>query len=112
MSYTQSYLSVQQDKISFASYDDTDPATQATRQQQYHDHMKKAYYNLDHCGVYYFLRLAENSYNLVEIDGPEGGVSVTYLRDILNQAKLFLQPLQRDVTSEDAEIFSEQNKVR
>ena len=49
---------------------------------------------LDNIGGYTLLRLGENSRNLIEIETPEGGLSVTYLKDILNQAKLFVRPLQ------------------
>lgn len=34
---------------------------------------------------------------LVEIEGPDTEISVPYLRDILNQAKLYIRPLQCNV---------------
>ena len=37
---------------------------------------------LEECGGYTLLRLAENSHNMVEIEGPEGGMTVSYLKDI------------------------------
>ena len=43
---------------------------------------------LERCGGYTLLRLAENSHSMVEIEGPEAGTSVAYLKDILNHAKL------------------------
>jgi hypothetical protein len=53
---------------------------------------------LAECGGYSLLRLAENSHAMVEIDGP---LSVSYLKDILNHAKLYVRPLQKDITEED-----------
>lgn len=61
---------------------------------------------LDSCGGYTLLRLAENSHSMVEIDGPDCGMTVPYLRDILNQAKLYIRPLQKDITEEDVQLYS------
>ena len=52
---------------------------------------------LEDCGGYTLLRLAENSHNMVEIEGPDGGMTVSFLKDILNQAKLYIRPLQKDI---------------
>ena len=60
---------------------------------------------LEECGGYTLLRLAENSHNMVEIEGPEGGMTVSYLKDILNQAKLYVRPLQKDITDEDMKPY-------
>ena len=51
------------------------------------------------CGGYTLMRLAENSHNMVEIEGPDSGLSVAYLKDI--HAKLFIRPLQKDITEVD-----------
>ena len=53
---------------------------------------------LSTCGGYTLLRLAEISHNMVEIEGPDNGVAVRYLKDILNQTKLY-------VTDEDMKPF-------
>ena len=42
------------------------------------------------------LCLAENSHKMVEIQNPESGMTV---EDILNQTKLFLRPLQKDIAN-------------
>lgn len=55
---------------------------------------------LECCGGYTLLRLGENSRSLVEIETPESGLTVPYLKDILNQAKLYIRPLQIDITDE------------
>ena len=53
---------------------------------------------LAECGGYSLLHLAENSHAMVEIDGP---LSVSYLKDVLNHAKLYVKFLQKDITEED-----------
>ena len=52
-------------------------------------------------GGYTLMRLAENSHTIVEIEGPDSGLTVVFLKDILNQAKLYLRPLQKDILDED-----------
>ena len=65
---------------------------------------------LESCGGYTLLRLAENSHSMVEIEGPDSGMTVSYLKDILNQAKLYIRPLQRDISEEDMQkSYSIQN---
>ena len=61
---------------------------------------------LEECGGYTLLRLAENSHNMVEIACPEGRMTVAYLKDILNQAKLYVRPLQKDITDEAMKPYS------
>ena len=48
------------------------------------------------------MRLGENSRGLVPIDGPDGGITIPFLKDILRQAKLLIRPLQQDMSIEDA----------
>ena len=57
---------------------------------------------LAECGGYSLLRLGENSHTMVEIDGP---LSVSYLKDLLNHAKLYVRPLQKDVTEDDMKNY-------
>ena len=61
---------------------------------------------LESCGGYTLLRLAENSHNMVEIEGPDSGMTVCYLKDVLNQAKLYVRPLQRDISVDDMKPYS------
>ena len=61
---------------------------------------------LERCGGYTLLRLAENSHSMVEIEGPEAGTSVAYLKDILNHAKLYIRPLQKDITEADMKPYA------
>ena len=65
---------------------------------------------LDSCGGYSLLRLGENSHGLVEIEGSDSGITVPFLKDVLNQAKLYIRPLQSDITEEDMKPFI--SKVR
>lgn len=55
---------------------------------------------LESCEGYTLLRLAENSDSMVEIEGPDSGMTVSYFKDILNQAKLYIRPLQRSIEEE------------
>lgn len=61
---------------------------------------------LEYCGGYSLLRLASNSHNFIEIDSPEGGTTVPFLRDVLNQAKLYIRPLQHTIDEEDMKKYS------
>ena len=70
-----------------------------------HDILMAKFPVLDTCGGYTLLRLSDNSRNLIEIATPDGGMSVPYLKDILNQAKLYIRPLQCDISEEDVKPF-------
>ena len=49
------------------------------------------------CGGYTLMGVSENSRDLVAIEGPDGGVTVPFHKDILRQAKLYIRPLQCDI---------------
>ena len=70
--------------------------------QHIHDVITSNYPVLNTCGGYTLMRLAANSRGLIPIDGPDGGITVPFLKDILRQAKLFVRPLQTDVSIEEA----------
>ena len=36
------------------------------------------------------------------IEGPRGGITVKYLKDIVKSAKLYIRPLQEDIFVEDS----------
>ena len=42
---------------------------------------------------------------MVEIEGSDSGMTVSYLKDILNQAKLYIRPLQRSIEEEMKPYF-------
>jgi len=70
--------------------------------QHIHDIITTAYPVLIFCGGYTLMRLAENSRELVPIDCPDGGMTIPFLKDILQQAKLYVRPLQTDITAKEA----------
>ena len=72
-----------------------------------HDVIVGAFPVLKDCGGYTLLRLGSGSRSLMEIEGSESGVTVSYLKDILNQAKLYIRPLQCDITVEDMQPYLE-----
>ena len=55
------------------------------------------------CGGYTLLHLGTRSKSLVEIEGGEDVVDVAYLKHILNQAKLYVRPLQCDIAEDDVD---------
>ena len=74
--------------------------------KQVHDVIMGMFPVLLSVGGYSLLHLAENSHSMVEIEGPDGGITVPFLKDILHQAKLYVLPLQRDISEEDTKDYS------
>ena len=68
----------------------------------YHVHtiIMEAFPVLNECGGYSLLRTSDKTRDLLLIDGPEGGIDVYFLRDILRQAKLYVRPLQCNIILE------------
>jgi hypothetical protein len=64
--------------------------------QDIHDVIIDSFPILEVCGGYTLLRLSDNSHKMVEIECP-CGITVPFLRDVLNQAKLYIRPLQKDI---------------
>ena len=61
---------------------------------------------LENCGGYTLLRLAENSHSLVEIEPPlSGHINVQFLKAILNNATMYIRPLQCNIFYEDMKQF-------
>lgn len=75
-----------------------------------HQVITDAFPILDECGGYTLMRVADNSRELVAIEGPDGGVTVTFLKDILRQAKLYIRPLQCDVPEDKLKKLNEEAK--
>jgi hypothetical protein len=71
-----------------------------------HEVIMNAFPQVESCGGYSFMRVMENSRYLVEIDGPNDGITVPFLRGVLNQAKLYIRPLQSDIVEQlvDSEL--------
>ena len=56
---------------------------------------------LEGCGGYKLMRPATNSTDLISIDAPrKGGINVKYLKHVLQKAKLYIVPLQKDISIE------------
>lgn len=70
-----------------------------------HDTLLSTFPALSKCGGYTLLRLGAGSKGLMEIERPDDGMTVPYLKDILNQAKLYVRPLQCDLSEEDVKEF-------
>ena len=70
-----------------------------------HEKLLGSYPVLRDCGGYTLLRLGSGSKSLVEIEGPQTGITVPYLKDILNQAKLYIRPLQSDICEDDVDPY-------
>ena len=75
-----------------------------------HDVILEAFPILDECGGYTLMRVSENSRDLVGIEGPDGGVTVPFLKDILRQAKLYVRPLQCDIPEEKLKALNKEAK--
>ena len=73
--------------------------------QHIHDVCIDHFPGLLKCGGYTLLRLSDHSKtNLIEIESPDSGMTVPYLKDILRQAKLFIRPLQCDIPEETLKV--------
>ena len=62
-----------------------------------HEEILNAFPTLKDCGGSNLLRQGKG-YHLIVLDPPNGGYTVKFLADVLNRAKLFVRPLQRDLT--------------
>jgi hypothetical protein len=75
-----------------------------------HHCIMNAFPILDVCGGYTLLRTGENMKDLLELDSPDGGIDVNYLRNILRQAKLYIRPLQCDIPVDDMKLQKQSNE--
>ncbi len=66
-----------------------------------HDAVLSTFPALGKCRGCTHLRLGAGSKGLIEIEGPDTGITVPYSKDILNQAKLYVRPLQCDICDHD-----------
>lgn len=65
---------------------------------------------LSECGGYTLMRTSDNSRTLVSIEGPDGGITVPFLKDILRQAKLYVRPLQCDIPEDLLKALNKEAK--
>ena len=73
---------------------------------------------LEKTGGYSLFRPNTNSYDLITIEAPQGGMTIRYLKDILRSARLYIRPLQCNVETDDdeeddeLELFTHDVKVK
>ena len=65
---------------------------------------------LEECGGYTLMRVSENSRDLVAIEGPDGDVTIPFLKDILRQAKLYVRPLQCNIPEDRLKQLNKEAK--
>ena len=68
--------------------------------EQIHQRFLSKYPLLEAAGGYTLLRCADSSRVLVDIETPESGLTIPYLKDIVRQ-KLYIRPLQCDLECDD-----------
>ena len=77
-----------------------------------HSVIMKHYPELEGCGGYSLMRLGSGSNELVNITPQKGGVMcVSYLRDVLKSAKLYIRPLQKDLDASPLEAGGSEDEV-
>lgn len=89
-------------KISFSANGDA---------SEIHDIITSNFPILSDCGGYTLMRTADNYRSLVAIEGPESGITVSFLKDILRQAKLYVRPLQSSIEKHDLKSSSTEEEV-
>ena len=75
-----------------------------------HDIILSNFPILSECGGYTLMRTADNSRSLVAVEGPDGGTTVPFLKDILRQARLYIRPLQSDIEEYRLKILNREAK--
>ena len=63
---------------------------------------------LEKTGGYSLFRPNTNSYDLIMIQAPQGGITIRYLKDIVRSARLYIRPLQCSITAESDEEEDEE----
>ena len=71
--------------------------------------LKNEYPELQFTGGYSLLRPLTNSRDLAIIDPPKGGFTIRYLKDILRSARLYVRPLQENISAEAAIVEGEKD---
>lgn len=75
--------------------------------QELHAEILNAFPRLREGGGYELMRVAESGQRtLTVIPSPSDGYSVTYLREVLRQAKVYIRPMQKDLTLEPCDDVS------
>ena len=70
-----------------------------------HSEIMQAFPRLHDGGGYELLRLSESGQRSLQvIPSPSDGYSVTYLKEVLRQAKVYIRPVQRDLSLEPCDV--------
>lgn len=73
--------------------------------QELHTEILNAFPRLREGGGYELMRVAEyGQRSLQVIPSPSEGYSVAYLKEVLRQAKVYIRPLQKDLTLEPCNV--------
>lgn len=73
--------------------------------QELHAEILQAFPRLREGGGYELMRVAESGQRtLMVIPSPSDGYSVTYLREVLRQAKVYIRPMQKDLTLKPCDV--------
>ena len=66
---------------------------------EFHDGIASAFPKLTSGGGYELMRtMPNNNKELCVIPPPSGGYTVEYLKNVVNQAKVYIRPLQKDLS--------------
>ena len=74
---------------------------------EFHDEILRKFPKLTDGGGYELLRTCGNSRELHVIPPPSGGYTTSYVKSVANQAKLYVRPLQKDLSLEETKSTGE-----
>ena len=75
---------------------------------EFHEEILKKFPKLADGGGYELLRTCANSRELTVIPAPSGGYTTSYVKSIVNQAKVYIRPLQKDLSLEEEIVSAEE----
>ena len=75
---------------------------------EFHEEILKEFPKLAGGGGYELLRTCANSRELTVIPAPSGGYTTSYVKSIVNQAKVYIRPLQKDLSLEEEIVSAEE----
>ena len=72
---------------------------------EFHEDLLDAFPKLREGGGYELLRTAEGNTKLLDvIPVPPGGYTASFLKDIVMQAKVYIRPVQKDLSLEPGQL--------
>ena len=78
-----------------------------------HEELQSQFPQLRNCGGFELCRLADGGggRGLYAIPSPKNGYTVAYLRAVLHHAKVFIRPLQKDITVDEENTSLEEVSI-